>query len=155
MAPHEPTDDRLRQILTEVRTIAIVGYSPRPNRPSHAVSHYLAAQGYRVLPINPGHAGETALGERIAADLASIPPTIGPIHMVDIFRRSEHAGAVVDEAIATLLPRGLRVIWMQIGVIDQDAAARAEDRGLTVIMNRCPKIEHARLLAPTAPPDPA
>ncbi len=138
-------DSRLRAIFDDVRTIACVGLSPDPARPSHGVARYLGAKGYRVIPVNPLHAGETLLGETTYPDLASLPSELGPIHMVDIFRRSDQAGAVVDEALAHLTGRGLRVIWMQIGVVDAAAAARAEARGIAVVMDRCPKIELERL----------
>lgn len=139
------TDTDLRAILSSTRTIACVGLSPNPQRPSHAVARYLQQQGFRVIPVNPAAAGQTLLGERVWPDLASLPPALGPIDMVDIFRRSDQAGAVVDAALDRLLDRGLRVIWMQIGVIDAAAAARAEARGVRVVMDRCPKIDHQRL----------
>lgn len=114
--------DQLRRILTEVRTIAAVGVSPNEVRPSFYVTRYLKLKGYKVIPINPVHAGKTLLGEEVRASLADIPPEVGDVHMVDVFRRSSEAGKVVDEALEALLPRGLKVIWMQIGVIDRDAA---------------------------------
>ena len=136
------TDAYLRDILAGVRTIAVVGASPRPHRPSHGVMRYLQRQGYRTIPVNPFAAGDTILGERCHATLGSIPADLGrPVDMVDIFRRSEAAGAAVDDAIAI----GARVVWMQLGVIDEAAAARAEARGLKVVMNRCPAIEIPRL----------
>lgn len=138
-------DAELRAILSRTRTIAMVGVSPNPVRPSHYVGRYLSLRGFRVIPLNPAHAGTTLFGETVQADLASIPAEIGPIDMVDIFRRSDEAGAVVDAAIAHLLGRGLRTIWMQIGVVDEAAAARAVAAGLDVVMDRCPKIEHQRL----------
>lgn len=131
-------DDHIRDVLTRVRAIAVVGASPKPERPSHDVMTFLQARGYRILPINPGQAGREILGETVYANLASAPK---PVDMVDIFRRSDSVGPVVDEAIAI----GARVIWMQIGVVDKHAAERAREAGLTVIMNRCPKIEIARL----------
>ncbi len=131
------SDTDLRAILTSVNTIALVGWSPKSDRPSHRVAAYLAAQGYRVIPVNPGQAGQTALGETVAASLTEA----GPVDMVDIFRRSEEAGAVVDEAIAA----GAKVVWMQLGVIDDAAAARAQAAGLQVVMDRCPAIEIPRL----------
>src|SRR5579864_794282 len=108
-------DTFLRDILTSVRTIAVVGASPRPHRPSHGVMRYLQRQGYRAIPVNPFAAGETILGERCYASLSDIPETID---MVDIFRRSALAGAAVDDAIAI----GAKVVWMQLGVIDEAAA---------------------------------
>jgi predicted CoA-binding protein len=136
------SDDYLRGILTGVGTIAVVGASPRPQRPSHGVMRYLQRQGYRAIPVNPTAAGATLLGEECYATLADVAAAgLGPIDMVDIFRRSEAAGAVVDEAIAV----GAKVVWMQLGVADPAAAARAEANGIKVVMNRCPAIEIPRL----------
>ena len=132
-----PGDTELREILTTVKTIAVVGWSPKPDRPSHGVAAYLKRRGYRVIPVNPGQAGQTALGEVVVATLAEA----GPVDMVDIFRRSEEAGGVVDEAIAA----GVKVVWMQLGVVDEAAAHRARAAGLRVVMNRCPAIEIPRL----------
>lgn len=135
------TDDAtIRRVLTETRTIALVGWSPKPDRPSHRVAAFLKAQGYRVIPVNPGQAGQIALGETVRASLAEIDEAVD---MVDIFRRSEEAGAVVDEALAVLL--GLKAVWMQLGVVDAAAAARAEAAGVTAVMDRCPAIEIPRL----------
>ena len=135
-------DSYLREILTGMRTVAVVGASPSPQRPSHRVMRYLQRHGYRTIPVNPfacGPAGDgNILGERCYANLADIP---GAIDMVDIFRRSEFAGAAVDAAIAA----GAKVVWMQLGVRDDRAAARAEVAGLKVVMNRCPAIEMPRL----------
>ncbi len=139
------SDDLLRRVLAETRTIACVGVSKNQIRPSFYVARYLGLKGFRIIPVNPAYAGETLLGETVRPDLASIPPEIGPVHMVDIFRRSDQAGGVVDEALESLAGRGLRTIWMQIGVIDAAAAARAEAAGMRVIMDRCPKIEYQRL----------
>lgn len=133
------SDDYLRGILQSVRTVAIVGASPKSDRPSHGVMRFLQRSGYRAIPVNPTAAGETINGERCRATLAEIGE---PIDMVDIFRRSELAGAVVDEAIAI----GAKVVWMQLGVRDDEAAARAEKAGLKVVMNRCPAIERPRLI---------
>ena len=132
------SDAYLRDILTGVRTIAVVGASPRPHRPSHGVMRYLQRHGYRAIPVNPFAAGETILGEPCYAALAEVPE---PVDMVDIFRRSEVAGAPVDAAIAI----GAKVVWMQLGVVDESAAARAEAHGIKVVMNRCPAIEIPRL----------
>lgn len=141
----QTSDAELRAILAEVRTIACVGVSKNPVRPSYFVARYLNLRGYRILPVNPAIAGETLFGEVVVGRLADLPRPAGPIDMVDVFRRSDQAGAVVDEALAELLPRGLKVIWMQIGVIDKMAAARARAAGVIVVMDRCPKIEYQRL----------
>jgi hypothetical protein len=133
-------DPDLRRILTETRTIALVGWSPKPDRPSHRVAAFLKARGYRVIPVNPGQAGHQALGETVRASLSDIAE---PIDMVDIFRRSEEAGAVVDEALAAL--PGLKTVWMQLGVVDEAAAGRARAAGVEVVMDRCPAIDIPRL----------
>lgn len=133
-------DAVIRDVLGRVKTIAVVGWSPRPERASHGVAAFLARRGYRVVPVNPGQAGQMALGEVVRASLAEIE---GPVDMVDIFRRSEEAGAVVDEALRVL--PGLTAIWMQLGVVDEAAAARARAAGLAVVMDRCPAIEVGRL----------
>lgn len=136
---HDRYDDSyLRSVLRGVRTIAMVGASTNPVRPSYFVFKYLLGKGYRMIPVNPGSAGEDLLGQRIQPDLAAIAE---PVDMVDIFRKSEAAGAITDEAIRI----GAKVVWMQIGVRDDAAAARAEAAGLKVVMNRCPKIEFGRL----------
>ena len=131
-------DAYLRDILTSVSTIAVVGASPRPERPSHGVMACLQRHGYRTIPVNPNAAGGAINGETVYARLADIPEAID---MVDVFRRPEAAGAVVDEAIAA----GAKVVWMQLGARDDAAATRAEARGLKVVMNRCPAIEIPRL----------
>ena len=135
---------QLLEILHGVRSIAMVGASPNWNRPSYFAMKYLQEKGYRVVPVNPHAAGEVILGETCYASLSEVP---GPIDMLDIFRASEAAGANVDEAIALKDRLGLRVVWMQLGVRDDAAAARAEAAGLTVVMDRCPKIEFGRLHA--------
>lgn len=135
----------LNKILRETKTIAAVGVSAKMDRPSYMVARYLKMRGYTVLPVNPAYAGGELHGEPIYASLADIPRARDPIQMVDIFRRSDAAGAVVDEAIDALLDRGLETIWMQIGVIDEAAAARAEAAGLRVVMDRCPKMEHGKI----------
>ena len=131
-------DDYLRGILESVRTIAVVGASPRRERPSHRVMAYLQRRGYRAMPVNPNAADGAINGERCYASLAEVPEAID---MVDVFRRTEVAGGVVDEAIA----KGAKVVWMQLGVRDDAAAARAKAAGLKVVMNRCPAIEIPRL----------
>ena len=132
------SDEYLREILTNVRTIAIVGASPRRERPSHGVMAYLQRRGYRTIPVNPFATGGTINGETVYASLAEVPE---PIDMVDVFRRSEAVGGVVDAAIAV----GAKIVWMQLGVRDDAAAERAEANGLKVVMNRCPAIEIPRL----------
>ncbi|UMY17918.1 CoA-binding protein [Methylobacterium organophilum] len=133
-------DARIRAILKETRTIALVGASANPARPSYIVFKYLSERGYAVTPVNPGLAGQTLLGRPVVARLADLP---GPVDMVEIFRNAAVAGGLVDEALA--LPVLPKVIWMQLGVRDDAAAARAEARGVAVVMNRCPKIEYGRL----------
>ena len=135
------TDAEIRTLLTTVRSIAVVGWSPKADRPSHRVAAFLKSRGYRVIPVNPGQAGQEALGETVRASLSEVWAEAGPVDMVDIFRRSEEAGAVVDEAIAL----GAKAVWMQLGVIDEAAAERARAAGLTVVMDRCPAIEIPRL----------
>lgn len=138
----EPTDAELRRILTETKVVACVGVSTNPVRPSYYVARYLTLKGFRVIPVNPVAAGEMIFGETIRASLSEIESEI-PVDMVDIFRRPEHVPAIVEEAMAAL--PSLRTVWMQIGVTHEDAAKRARDAGLTVIQNRCPKIEYQRL----------
>jgi uncharacterized protein len=138
-------DAQVRAILNSTRTIALVGASANPARPSWIVLKYLLDRDYAVMPVNPGLAGQDLLGRRVAGSLAEVQASLGgqPIDMVEIFRNAAAAGPLVDEALALdPLPK---VIWMQLGVRDDAAAARAEARGLTVIMNRCPKIEYGRL----------
>ena len=138
---HDTYDDNyIRGILTSVKSIAMVGASERENRPSYFAFKYLLERGYTMIPVNPGQAGETILGRRVYARLADVPE---PIDMVDIFRNSRYAPAIVAEVLA-LKPRP-QVIWMQLGVRSDEAAALAEANGLKVVMNRCPKIEYGRL----------
>jgi predicted CoA-binding protein len=133
-------NDYIRGILNSTKTIALVGASSNPARPSWIVTKYLLERGYDVIPVNPGIAGTELLGKKVYGSLAEIP---GPIDMVEIFRNSEAAGPITDQALALdPLPK---VIWMQLSVRDDAAAERAEARGVTVIMNRCPKIEYGRL----------
>ena len=134
------SDDYIRGILSTVKTIAMVGASERENRPSYFAFKYLLERGYRMIPVNPGHAGETMLGQKIYARLADIAE---PVDMIDIFRGSQYAPAIVAEALA-LKPRP-QVVWMQLGVRNDEAAALAEANGFKVVMNRCPKIEYGRL----------
>jgi uncharacterized protein len=134
------SDTYIRGILNTVKTIAMVGASEKENRPSYFAFKYLLERGYAMIPVNPGHAGEQMLGQRIYARLADIP---GPIDMVDIFRSSPYALAIVREALA--LTTKPHVIWMQLGVRNDEAAALAEANGMKVVMNRCPKIEYGRL----------
>ena len=128
----------IREILDEAKTVAMVGASANWNRPSYFVMKYLQAKGYRVLPVNPGLAGQEILGEPVYASLKEIDQ---PVDMVDIFRNSEAAGPIADEAAEI----GAKIVWMQLTVRNDAAAARAEAAGLTVVMDRCPKIEFARL----------
>jgi predicted CoA-binding protein len=134
--PHY-SDDLIKRVLGSVKTVAVVGVSASEAKASHMVMKYMQGKGYRCIPVNPGLAGQTLLGEKVYADLKSIPHTVD---MVDIFRNSEAAGGVTDEAIAI----GAKVVWMQLGVINEAAAKRAEEAGLTVIMDRCPKMEYSR-----------
>ena len=130
--------DAIRDLLESVRTIALVGASDRPDRPSWGVMRFLQGHGYRVIPVNPQITGEHVHGEYVWRDLAQIGE---PIDMVDIFRRPEAAGEAVDEAIAI----GAKAVWLQLGVVYHDAAARAEAAGLAVVMDRCPAIDIPRL----------
>jgi uncharacterized protein len=133
-------DSYIRGILNTVKSIALVGISPKDNRPSYFAFKYLLERRYRMIPVNPGQAGHEILGQRIYAKLADIPE---PIDMVDIFRAPQHALAIVEEALA-LTPQP-HVIWMQLGVRNEAAATLAERNGIKVVMNRCPKIEYGRL----------
>lgn len=136
------SDGTIREVLLNTRRIAVVGASANPARPSHGVTGFLVGRGFEVTPVNPGLAGQTLHGSTVAASLEAA----GPLEMVDIFRRSEEAGAVVDEAIRL----GARCVWMQLGVVDQAAAERARAAGLVAVMDRCPVIEWARLRLSTA-----
>ena len=133
-------DTYIRGILNTVKTIAMVGLSPKDNRPSYFAFKYLLERGYHMIPVNPGQAGKEILGQKVYAKLADIPE---PVDMVDIFRASQYAPGVVKEALA-LKPRP-QVIWMQLGVRNDEAARLAEEAGVKVVMNRCPKIEYGRL----------
>ena len=136
------TDSDIRRILSRARTVAMVGASPHWNRPSYFVMKYLQEKGYRVIPVNPRAAGEEILGETAHASLSAVPERFD---MVDIFRNSEAAGAITDEAIALAPEKGVTTVWMQLGVVNGQAAGRARAAGLEVVMDRCPKIEFGRL----------
>jgi uncharacterized protein len=141
MMDHDTYPDAyIRGILNTVKTIAMVGLSPKDNRPSYFAFKYLLERGYHMIPVNPGQAGKDILGQKVYAKLADIPE---PVDMVDIFRAAQYATGVVKEALA-LKPRP-QVIWMQLGVRNDEAARLAEEAGLKVVMNRCPKIEYGRL----------
>ena len=138
MAGTRTETDDIRHVLEDLQTWAVVGCSPDPRRDSHGVARFLQQLGKRVIPVYPGE--DEILGERAYPDLASVPDDAG-IEVVDVFRRSEQAGVHVDEAVAI----GAKAVWLQLGVIDEAAAARARAAGLIVIMDRCPKIEWPRL----------
>lgn len=131
-------DQTIREVLTRTQRIALVGASDRPERPSYGVMKYLLDKGYDVIPVSPKLAGKTLLGQQAYASLADVP---GNIDMVDVFRNSEAAWGVAQEAIAV----GAKTLWLQLGVINEQAAVLAQDAGMTVIMDRCPKIEIPRL----------
>jgi predicted CoA-binding protein len=132
------SDAYIRDILVGNRTIAMVGASPNPSRPSYFAMKYLQAKGFRVIPVNPGQASKALLGEKVYAKLIDLPE---PIDIVDVFRNSDAALPITRDAIAM----GAKVVWMQLGVRNDEAAKLAEDAGLKVVMNRCPKIEYGRL----------
>jgi uncharacterized protein len=136
MAFQNPSDDTIKALLSRPQTVAVVGCSPDPQRDSHRIAQLLKAKGHRVIPVNPGH--QTIVEETCYASLRDIPERVD---MVDIFRRSEHVAPIVDEAIEA----GAKIIWMQLGVIDEEAAVKAQQAGLTVVMDRCPAIEYRRL----------
>ncbi|MEM1005714.1 MAG: CoA-binding protein [Pseudomonadota bacterium] len=134
------SDDYIRDILRHTKTIAVVGVSMNPVRPSYYVARYLSLKGYTVIPVNPGHAGKELFGQQVRASLSDIEEDVD---MVDIFRRSEAVPPIVDEALDVF--SNLRTVWMQIGVEHAEAAEKAQARGVDVVMNRCPKIEYQRL----------
>jgi predicted CoA-binding protein len=136
------SDALIARLLRSVKTIAMVGASPNPVRPSFFAMKYLLDKGFHIIPVNPGQAGKEILGETVYAQISDLP---APVDMIDIFRNSEAAGPITNEALANKDRLGLKVIWMQLGVINEEAAKRAEAAGVTVIMNRCPKIEYGRL----------
>ena len=140
MDHHNYPDSYIRGILNTVKTIAMVGISPKDVRPSYFAFKYLLERGYRMIPVNPGQVGGDILGQPVYAKLADIPE---PVDMVDVFRAPQFALAVVEEALA--LERRPQVIWMQLGIRNDQAAALAEANGLKVVMDRCPKIEYGRL----------
>lgn len=135
-------DTLFRAILETTKTIALVGFSNKPDRPSYRVAEYLADHGFRVIPVNPGLAGQEFKGETIVADLASIPAD-AKVDMLDVFRRSEHVPPIVEEALEVL--PDLKTVWLQIGVTSEEAEKMAEARDLAFVQNHCPKIEHSRL----------
>jgi predicted CoA-binding protein len=141
MTNHAPSDAEITKILTETRVIALVGWSPQPDRPSNSVARYLKACGYRVIPVNPGQAGQdSGLGEVVRAFLSDIDEEVD---MIDIFRQSEKVMAVVEDALRAF--PNLKTVWMQLGVVNQAAADLARARGVQVVMDRCPAIEIPRL----------
>jgi hypothetical protein len=137
------SDEDIRAILKRVKSFAVVGASPKPERPSYEVMRFLLNQGYELHPVNPGVAGQRILGQEVYANLAAVP---APADVIDIFRTSEAALQVVRDAIAVKDVLKASVVWMQLGVINEAAAAEARAGGLTVVMDRCPKIEFARLM---------
>ncbi|WP_299349670.1 CoA-binding protein [uncultured Shimia sp.] len=134
------SDEFLTRVLRRTKTVAVVGVSMNSVRPSYYVARYLGLKGYRVIPVNPGHAGKMLFGETVRASLSEIE---APVDMVDIFRRSEAVPPIVDEALEAF--PNLKTIWMQIGVVNEAAAAKAAASGVDVVMDRCPKIEYQRL----------
>ena len=140
------SDQELTDILQSTRTIAIVGASPKPDRHSHRVMQFMQTNGYRTIPVNPAAAGSAIFGETVYASLADIPE---PFDMVDVFRKKEAIPSVVDEVLAAREAKGIRTLWLQLGLYDEAAARRARDAGLTVIMDRCLKVEFGRLRSHT------
>ena len=139
---HDRYDDvYIAGILDSTRTIALLGASPKPERPSFGVMRFLLARGYTVYPVNPGQAGKEILGQTVYATLADVPQ---PVDMVDVFRAPEYLGEIVGEALG--LPQPPKTIWAQLGVRDDAAAQKAEAGGIQVVMDRCPAIEHPRLV---------
>ncbi|MGH6887874.1 MAG: CoA-binding protein [Rhizomicrobium sp.] len=136
------SDELIRRILRSTRAIAMVGASGNEMRPSYFAMKYLLDKGFVIRPVNPGLAGKEILGQKVYPSLREVP---GPIDMVDIFRTSEAAPGIVREALAEMERLGLKTVWMQLGVISEEAAALSHDAGLDVVMDRCPKIEYGRL----------
>jgi hypothetical protein len=141
MAGMNYPDTLIKTILRSVKTIAMVGASGNEIRPSYFAMMYLLNKGYKIIPVNPGMAGKEILGQKVYASLSEVP---APVDMVDIFRESQYAPGIVREALAEKDRLALKYVWMQLGVVSEEAAKLAEDAGLTVIMDRCPKIEHGR-----------
>lgn len=139
----EQTDDLLAGILESTKTIAIVGASANSSRPSHGVMKYLLENGYTVYAVNPGLAGKEILGQKVYASLAHV---LAPCDLVDIFRNSAEAGKICDQAIDLALEKSITVLWMQLGITNNDAAKKAEAAGLIAIEDRCIKVEHQRLI---------
>jgi predicted CoA-binding protein len=142
MAHQNPPDDELRRLLTDARTIAVVGASSRPDRPSHGIFGRLLAAGYRVIPVHPGES--QVQGQKAYASLRDIPE---PVDIVDVFRRPEHTPAIADEAVAI----GAKLLWLQSGIWNDQAAARASAGGLAVVMDECIGVAHSRLRVPRVP----
>jgi predicted CoA-binding protein len=136
-----PSDAAIASLLSSARTIAVVGASPNAARPVYGVMGYLLAAGYHVIPVNPGQVGREILGQKVYGSLADIPE---PVDIVDVFRRSEAVAGIVDETLA--LSPVPKVVWTQFDIVDEDAAARAQEQGLAVVMDRCIKVEHHRLV---------
>ena len=135
-------DAQIARILRSVKTIAMVGASPNEARPSYFAMKYLLDKGFKIIPVNPGQAGKGILSQTVYARVSDLPP---PVDMVDIFRASEFAPGIVKEALAEKNRLGIKTIWMQLGIVNEIAATMAREAGLTVIMDRCPKIEYGRL----------
>jgi len=135
-----PDDTELRRLLTGMRVVGVVGVSPNPVRPSYFVARYLGLRGMRVIPVNPGHAGEQLLGATVVAGVRDLPAEVDTL---DVFRRSEHVAPIVREALDHL--PGLKLVWLQIGVTSDEARAMCTERGVAFVQNRCPKIEYQRL----------
>lgn len=159
-ARDELDDEQLRSLLQRARRIAVVGLSPRPERPSHGVAAYLMRQGYTIFPVNPTQVGQTILGVRVYASLQDLPEAPD---IIDVFRQSAHVGAVVDDAIAARAALGIAteadpsvapwLFWTQLGVVNAEAAERARGAGMVVVQDRCLQVEHMRLLGSAKPLD--
>jgi len=141
MTPPSYPDSLIKSILRSVKTIAMVGASGNDIRPSYFAMMYLLNKGYKIIPVNPGMVGKEILGQKVYASLKDVP---APVDMVDIFREAKYAPDIAREAVAEKERLGLKILWMQLGVISEEAEKIAQDGGLTVVMNRCPKIEHGR-----------